>query len=733
MPQGYDILIGTDTFFKFGFGINGLPGLGNSIDKIVPHPVEDPKSALAPLVPAAVEQTPHYQELKKSFMVFIQPYLAKNAAIPKDTFCTLPESVVHLRTPPNVTAWKRQYSIGKHLHQHVDKAIDEWLTTGTIFRLRKRSSFNIPLILVGKKDLAGKKTDFRPCLDPRELNVLLENDQFELPLIRDIFQDLAGSKVFTTIDLTKAYHRFQIAEEDRHKTAFTWRNQQYAFRGAPFGIKTLPSIFQRAMSILLGDLAFVRVFIDDIIIFSKSYEDHFEHVAEVLHRLNEAKLLINESKCHFFRTELKLLGFVVSTEGIRADPDKLDGIDSWPEPTTAKELQHYLGLFNYFREHIPLYARAAAPLERIRNELNMIEVWDEIHQKAFDTLKALLSSARILSFPDFTQLFLVATDASNNGIGAVLYQIIDGKIHWISFAARALQGGEKNYSATQKELLAVVFALIRFQQYLWGGPKFTLFTDHKALTHMRNKPQLSPMILKWLDTLWDFEFDIVHRPGVANILPDHLSRLFPAEPKEPTRVPRQRTSSEPNASGENCTEPLKYMRVSYMNLDPKDKKLRVVPEEKRAAMLEETHTKGHFGAVAMVNAIHEDNWTWPNLRDDCLAVVRKCVPCQRFNISKRGHHPLRPIHAQMPVDHMTIDLAGPFVKATTTKNRYLLVAVDVCIRFVFLKAIPDKTAERVTNELFTLFCDWISVYHSIRQWYRVQERPYEGNDYRERH
>jgi len=701
MPEGYDLLIGMDTFYEFGFGISDLPGLDRGVQHMAPHPIEDERSALAPLTTPAIEETTGYKALREVVLGHIRPLLDENKKIPKDSFCTLPESVVHLRTPEGVSAWKREYKF-PHFHEPiVQEAIDEWLRNGTIRKLTKPSEFNIPMILVGKKDLKGKKTGFRPCLDPRHLNVLLQDEDFDLPLIKDIFQSLSGSAVFSTIDLSKAYHRFMIAEEDQHKTAFTWKNAQYAFRGAPFGIKTLPSIFQRAMQVLLGDLAYVRVFIDDIIVFSQHVKDHKHHVREVLRRLTEAKLIINEDKCHFFRTELRLLGFIVGTNGIRVDPSKLDGIHSWPEPVTSKELQHYLGLFNYFREHIPMYSRLAAPLERLRKAPNLAHAWGRREQWAFDSMKKVLSSARILAFPDFSVMFHVATDASKQGIGAVLYQIVNGKMRWISFVARSLQKSERQYSATKLELLAVVFALVRFRHYLWGGPKFTLYTDHQALVYIRDKPDPPSMLVNWLDTLLEFQFDIVHRPGIANVLPDHLSRLFPASEKTNDSATGPAVQTPPSDQPvRNSPE----LRVGFLNMDPEEVDRQLVPQEKRSALLERIHNRGHFGAVSMVRAIHGENMTWPNMREDCVNHVARCVSCQRFNIAKRGYHPLKTIHARMPMDHVAIDLAGSFVESEQTGNKYILVVVDVCTRFVFLRAIPDKSASTVAIELGNLFC-----------------------------
>jgi hypothetical protein len=204
----------------------------------------------------------------------------------------------------------------------------------------------------------------------------------------------------------------------------------------------------------------------------------------------------------------------------------------WPAPETGKQVMHYLGLFNYFREYIPMFSKIAAPLDALRHTAKVKEVWTAECQKAFDTFKSLLASAPILSHPDFRPPFYVATDASNVGVGAVLYQKgPDSRPKWISFMARTLQPAERKYSATKKELLAIVFALNKFHSYLWGN-KFTLYTDHRALTYMNTQKELNPMMTTWLDTLFDYTFDVIHRPGINNILPDHLSRLFDQEPQE---------------------------------------------------------------------------------------------------------------------------------------------------------------------------------------------------------
>lgn len=710
MPLGYDLLVGLDTFYRLGLGIHGLPA-GRAIPSSFSAPMDYTDRVLVPASPSAQEASPTFVAKREEFMQGIRLLLEDNARIPRDSFCTLPASVVDLPTTPGKVTYLRQYPIPIRQHAFVDAALDEWLANKTVVPLSDPSPFNIPLILVGKKDDNGVKTDLRPCLDPRMLNLLLPDDSFPLPLIKDIFSDLNGCVIFSTIDLTKAYHRFPIRKADQHKTAFTWRGRQFVFQGAPFGIKTLPSKFQRVMSQLLGDLPFARFFIDDIIVFSRSLDEHLQHVQAVLSRLNHAGLIVNPKKCNFFRTELLLLGFLVSTQGIRPDPKKLANIDDWPRPVTKQELQSFLGFANYFREHIPFYAHVSRPLDKLRNHRDLCSVWGSTEQRAFDELKTLLASAQVLSFPDFSLPFFVATDASDRGLGAVLYQGDKGSEKYISFVARALTAGEEGYGATQKEMAAIVFALQRFRNYLWGT-HFTLFTDHNALVFLRKqKASMIPLFVSWWGTLGEFDFDIIHRPGIENTLPDHLSRFFPKvtfRPQLPMDASTSFAIGETNSLISSAiAPPTPVPIISYLHVDPATVERQVVPEADRPGLLLETHALGHFGANAMVDRIHEDGKTWSNMKQDCLDVVRKCAQCQRFNISKRGYHPLHPIHAQLPGDHMAIDLAGPFVPSDYNGQSfsYMLLLIDVCTRFVYLRPLVSKSASSVASALFTLFCD----------------------------
>jgi RNase H-like domain found in reverse transcriptase/Reverse transcriptase (RNA-dependent DNA polymerase) len=482
----------------------------------------------------------------------------------------------------------------------LDDAVEKWLHDDVITLAPTGNVHNNILTLAAKKDKKGNKTLWRVCLDPRPLNKLLPDDNFPLPLVADIIAKLAGHAIFSTLDLSQAYHRLPINEDYQKLTAFMHNGKQYMFKKAPFGLKPLSSLFQRGMSRILGDLPFVLTFVDDIVVFSQNRDEHAEHVKIVIERLNAAKLILNRDKCNFFSTQISLLGFVIGLHGKSVDPTKFANIDEWTAPMNAKQIQSFLGTLNFFREFIPLFSLVSAPLDALRSRTEPFTLNKE-QMQAWNTLKNLLTHAPILSFPDFTKPFYVANDASDVGIGVVLYQLPKGEkfpneINYISFMARSLQLRERKYSATKKELLAIVFALCKFHYYLWGR-HFHLYTDHRALMFLHSQQNLNSMMVGWQDTILNYSFTIHYRPGIINTLPDALSRLFSPQHK-------QRKATDQN----------QILALAYMHIiQNKETERENVPIEERAKILHDTHKMGHIGTNAMVAAIqtkekHGQSW-----------------------------------------------------------------------------------------------------------------------------
>ncbi|KAJ8651915.1 hypothetical protein O0I10_012523 [Lichtheimia ornata] len=267
------------------------------------------------------------------------------------------------------------------------------------------------------------------------------------------------------------------------------------FRGCPFGLKPISSKFQGVMDIVFKPMSdFVLCFVDDIVIFSATMEEHIEHVARAIKALTKVNLILNADKCHFAQKAVSLLGFCVSEAGCTLDPRKLTNIQSWPIPKTGKDIQRFMGVVNYFREHVPKISTLTAPLDELRNVDKLDDEWTDEHADAFIAIQKILTNTPILRYPNMAYPFSMATDASNVGIGAVLYQVIDGETRHISFMARALSKSERNYSTTKRELLAVVYALEKFHTYLWGN-HFTLYTDHRALTYLHTQRVANAMMI----------------------------------------------------------------------------------------------------------------------------------------------------------------------------------------------------------------------------------------------
>ncbi|KAJ8651359.1 hypothetical protein O0I10_013130 [Lichtheimia ornata] len=463
-----DVIIGKDLMPLIGIALTGLAFKWDDDDSISDSPstldmVEqehnEPNNS-----PAGTPNERHDFERQ------IKPFMEANARIPKASYCNLEESVIELPTPGVHSSYHRQYPIPFSLRPAVDAAVKKWLEDGVIIRAPVNNAWNSPLTLAPKKDAQGNKTGMRPCLDPRHINRYLPDDKYPLPLIRDIFEALSGSKVFTTLDLTNAFHRFKIKAEDQHKTTFTHNGRQYMFQGCPFGLKPISSKFQRVMHRIFENMPFVQTFVDDIVIHSPDMHTHTQHVKQAIQALTDANLILNPAKCHMAQTHIYLLGFAISHKGISLDKRKLTNVLEWPIPKTGKDVQRFLGIVNYFQEHIPNVAAIRAPLDRLRNLDSLQDIWNDEHLQCFHKLKRTLEADVLLEYPDLSQPFFVATDASNYGIGATLFQRIDGKERYISFVAHALSPSERNYSATKRELLAVMFALRKFHQYLWGNP-----------------------------------------------------------------------------------------------------------------------------------------------------------------------------------------------------------------------------------------------------------------------
>ena len=382
------------------------------------------------------------------------------------------------------------------------------------------SPFASPVLLVRKPD-----GTYRLVIDYRILNSHTVKENFPIPVIEDLLAKIGKAQWFSTLDLMSGYYQISVRKEDRPKTAFVTPFGKYQFNVMPFGLTNAPSTFCRYMSTVLGDLDFVAVYLDDILIFSKTREEHYNHVRTVLRKLQEARLIVKRPNCHFFKNKVTFLGHILDGVGIRPRDVKVKAIMEFPEPSTKKQAMSFLGMVNFYRKFIDHCSTKAHPINEFisKEDVN----WGEAQHKAFIQLKEALANPPLLVRPHDDGLYRLTTDASKLGYGAVLEELdTNGKvIGVVGYFSKSLLKSHHNYTASDLELQAIVSAL-SFFRYILHGRHFILRTDHSALLTLTSKKQPIGRIARQLDMLADYDFTIEHLPGTQNTTADALSRNF---------------------------------------------------------------------------------------------------------------------------------------------------------------------------------------------------------------
>ena len=360
-------------------------------------------------------------------------------------------------------------------------------------------------------------------MDYRRLNAVTRKDVFPLPRIDDLLDKMRGKSVFSTLDAKTGYWQIQMEENSREKTAFITSDGLYEFKVMPFGLCNAPATFQRLMQRVLRGLEdFCSVYIDDVIVFSSSIEEHLDHLQQIFVRLRRIGLKLQPKKCTFGSQEVLYLGHLVSAKGIFPNPAKTKAVKEFPVPTNVKAVRRFLGLASYYRRFVPNFAKVASPLHALTRQ-DIPFQWTAQCQLAFEKLKDLLTAPPVLAYPNFAAKFVLHTDASGEGLGAVLEQEQDGKLHPVAYASGSLSKSEKNYGVTELEALGVVWAIKHFRSYLIGH-KCVIFTDHAPLKSMLSAKHPSGKLARWSQTLAEVDVEIQYRPGRKHSNADALSR-----------------------------------------------------------------------------------------------------------------------------------------------------------------------------------------------------------------
>ena len=364
----------------------------------------------------------------------------------------------------------------------IEKMVQELLQTG--FIRESRSAFASPVVLIKKKD-----GGWRLCIDYRKLNSVTIKNKFPIPLIKDLLDELEGATYFSKLDLRSGYNQIRMWEPDIPKTAFMTHSGHYEWVVLPFGLTNAPTTFQNLMNDVFRPHLrnFILVFFDDILIYSKTWREHMEHLSLALKLLRDNTLVLNRKKCSFAKRQVEYLGHVISKLGVAPDADKIEAVQKWPRPTTIKQLRGFLGLSGYYKRFIMNYGKLAQPLTSLLKKEATFQ-WNEAVEEAFTALKMVLTRALVLALPNFAEQFVIKTDASSSGIGAILIQ----RGHSIAYISKAMGKKYQMLSAYEKEFYVILFAVQKWQHYFLGN-HFIIKTDQKALKHLLEQPPTSLM------------------------------------------------------------------------------------------------------------------------------------------------------------------------------------------------------------------------------------------------
>jgi ribonuclease HI len=632
---------------------------------------------------------------------------------------------------------KRPYRMAAPELAELKKQLDELLQKGYI---RPSSSpWGAPVLFVKKKD-----GSMRLCVDYRALNEVTIKNKYPLPRIDDLFDQLKGAKFFSMIDLRSGYYQLRIRPEDVPKTAFVTRYGQYEFTVMPFGLTNAPAYFMNLMNkVFMEELdQFVVVFIDDILVYSRSAEEHEQHLRVVLGKLRSHQLYAKFSKCEFWLQKVSFLGHVLTAEGVAVDPEKVTAVSEWKQPTSVSEIRSFLGLAGYYRRFIEGFSRIARPMTELLKKDKKF-VWTEACERSFHELKERLTTAPVLVLPDIRKDFVIFCDASRQGLGCVLMQ--EGRV--VAYASRQLRSHEQNYPTHDLELAAVVHALKIWRHYLIGN-KCEIYTDHKSLKYIFTQPDLNLRQRRWLELIKDYDLEIHYHPGKANVVADALSRkaychhLVTQEPRLREEMEKLNLSVVPHSYNYNLSvrpvlddqikeaqkDDEKLMEIKAQTGENKAPDFRVdkdgvlwfkkrlcVPKQGhyRQTILDEAHNSAysiHPGATKMYLDLKEKYW-WNGMKGDIAKFVAYCDVCRRI---KAEHQKPSGLLQPLPIPVWKWDEVGmDFIiglPRTKSGNDSVWVVVDRLTKVAHF--IPVRTTYG-GDKLAKLYIDRIVKLHGV--------------------
>ena len=662
-----------------------------------------------------------------------------------------------------------------HMQQEVETHVSDMLRGGVIEP--STSPWASAIVLVKKKDGST-----RFCVDYRRLNNFTIKDAYPLPRIDESLDQLSGAQWFSTLDMNSGYWQIELDPADKHKTAFVTRQGLYEFNVMPFGLCNAPATFERLLETVLSGLQWhvCLIYLDDIIVYGSTFDTMIKNLVTVFDKLVEAGLKLKARKCTLFARQVKYLGHVISDNGVETDPDKISAIKEWPQPTDKTQVRSFLGLCSYYRKFIRDFANIARPLHKLTEKSRSFK-WSEECDRAFVVLKERLTNSPILTHPDFSKSFILDTDASDQSIGAVLSQEIDGKEKVVAYASRCLSKSERKYCVTRKELLAVIHFIKYFRHYLYGR-KFIIRTDHSSLKWLLRFKDPEGQLARWLEVVSSYEMEIQHRPGRQHINADTLSRKpcvqcgFHEGWDKKDESPAVKTLRTVYLKGEDSdtidllekqdtdrdiamvkswvqsakrpdykaisskSYTVKSLWAQWNRLRIKDDLLCriwesddkrdvshqiVVPLTERRTILNYSHdakVSGHLGVSKTISKIRQ-SYYWPGLQGDVRSYIAGCDICaRRKSPVKTKRAPMQTVQVGYPMERIATDILGELPE-TKYGNKYILVVSDYFSKWTEAFPMPNMEAKTVASLIVNEVICRFGVPHIIHS---DQGRQYES-------
>jgi hypothetical protein len=619
------------------------------------------------------------------------------------------------------------YPLTQAQRDALDKYVDEFLSKG--FIRESKSPAGYPAFYVPKPD-----GGLRLCIDYRHLNEITIKNAYTLPLIQELRDRLQGAVWFTKFDIPSAFHRIRIKEGDEWKTAFRTHKGHYEYLVMPFGLTNAPATFQAYINNVLREYidVFVCVYIDDILVYSRTLEQHVEHVRKVLHALRKYNLRLKPSKSEFHTQRVKFVGCVMTPGKVEVDPEKIERVKEWPVPSSVKDVQSFHGFANYYRQFILGFSKVAAPLTALMSKKESFS-WGEEHQKAFDELKRLLMTTPVLHLFDPDLPCTVETDASKYALGAVLSQPgKDGRLHPVAFHSRKFIAAETRYSTGDQELLAIVDALKHWRHYLEGAKHpFVVYTDHANLRNFTTTKELNLRQLRWSDTLASYNFTVVHRSGKLNANADALSRRADYQEGDTFKVNRALFKEQDGALIHQVAT------LETINLEGTDRILREqtlstdqeglwklfskptpdglhrhegliwLPSSLQKEWILKYHEpplQGHARPEVVLERLRRNYW-FPKMRQKVFDQIHKCNLCRKAKYER--HKPYGLLQPNQPPEKpwqiMSMDFVGPLPPSTNedgVKYENIMVVVDRLTKYAEFVPLPKKYDTKYLAQAF---------------------------------